>query len=357
MSNILCDRLNIDYPIIQAPMAGVSTPELAAAVSNAGALGSVSVGASLPWQAEAMIKKTQQLTRYPFSVNVFCHEHPRRNPQQEKAWIAQFRDIFSYYGAEMPGELSEIYQSFHDNASMLEVLLSTAPAAVSFHFGIPSKTVIKSFSDRGILTFATATNIQEALLIESAGIDFIVAQGIEAGGHRGVFNVRENDHQLSTVTLVQAIKRVSSLPVIGAGGIMDGAGIASMLKLGTVGVQMGTAFILCPESSANEAYRQALKSENASRTLMTSVISGRPARCISNDFCKLARHLTSNNIPSYPLTYALGKSLAIAAAAKGDHGFGAHWAGQGASLAREMAASDMITTLVKEWREARSETS
>lgn len=351
MNNILCDRLNINHPIIQAPMAGVSTPEMAAAVSNAGALGSISVGASTPGQAEVMIKKTRHLTGKPFNVNVFCHARAWRDAELEKAWIERFRDVFAFYGAEVPDELSEIYQSFHDNGDMLEVLISTSPAVVSFHFGIPSENVIKLFREYGIVTLATATSAKEALLIESAGVDFIVAQGVEAGGHRGIFDPIEYDHQHSTFTLVQAIRKVASLPVIGAGGIMDGAGVAAMLKLGATGVQMGTAFVLCPESSANEAYRQALKSKKAESTVMTAAISGRPARCISNDFCELARDLALNSIPPYPLTYALGKALAAAASSKGAHGFGAQWAGQGAGLAREMLAGEMINTLVKELKE------
>lgn len=150
---------------------------------------------------------------------------------------------------------------------------------------------------------------------------------------------------------MQAIRRTSRLPVIAAGGVMDGAGMAAMLKLGAAGVQLGTAFILCPESAANAAYRQALKSAQANSTEMIAAISGRPARCLTNDFCRLAREFAQDSIPPYPLTYALGKALA-AAAAKGAHGFGAQWAGQGAMLAREMPAAELINTLVAEWQAA-----
>lgn len=352
MNNLLCETLNLTYPIIQAPMAGVSTPELAAAVSNSGALGSISVGASTPEQAEAMIRKTHALTAAPFNVNVFCHAPVQRNPQLEQAWIARFQHVFGQYEAEMPESLSEIYQTFHENQAMMDVLLATAPAAVSFHFGLPSGHFLQLLKQRGIVTLASATSIAEAQAIEAAGIDFIVAQGIEAGGHRGIFSLETEDHQLSTFTLVQAIRQHSRLPVIAAGGIMDGAGIAAMLKLGVAGVQMGTAFVLCPESAANDAYRQALKSEQARSTVMTSAISGRPARCITNDFCHLVREFTHDTIPPYPLTYALGKALAAAAAAKGAHGFGAQWAGQGAALAREMPATALIKTLVAEWQAA-----
>ncbi|TSH79089.1 nitronate monooxygenase family protein [Pantoea sp. paga] len=350
MKNMLCQTLDLKYPIIQAPMAGVSTPEMAAAVSNAGVLGSISVGASTPEQAEVMIKKTLSLTTGPFNVNVFCHAPVVRSPELERTWIERFREIFDRYDAEMPAELSEIYQSFHNNEKMMDVLLTAAPAAVSFHFGLPSAAFLQRMKSRGIITLASATSVREALEIEAAGINFIVAQGIEAGGHRGIFSTDCEDHQLSTFTLVQAIRKVTQLPVISAGGIMDGAGIGAMLRLGAAGVQMGTAFILCPESAANAAYREVLKSEKAASTVMTSAISGRPARCITNDFCHLAREFMQDCIPPYPLTYALGKALAAAAAAKGAHGFGAQWAGQGATLAREMPAAELVRRLVAEWQ-------
>lgn len=350
MNNILCQTLNLRYPIIQAPMAGVSTPQLAAAVSNAGALGSIGVGASTAQQAEQMIRETLALTSAPINVNLFCHAPAQRDLALEQAWIARFQPLFDQYEASLPEALSEIYQTFQDNHAMLEVLLETAPAAVSFHFGLPSASVVQRLKQRGITLLASATSVDEALAIEAAGIDFIVAQGIEAGGHRGIFDANGDDEQLSTFTLVQAIRKVSRLPVIAAGGVMDGAGIAGMLKLGVAGVQLGTAFILCPESAANAAYRNALT--GTASTVMTAAISGRPARCLTNDFCRLTRDVARDSIPHYPVTYALGKALAAAAANKGAHGYGAQWAGQGAALAREMSAAELINTLVAEWQAA-----
>lgn len=352
MNTMLCQTLNLHYPIIQAPMAGVSTPQLAASVSNAGALGSIGVGASTPEQADAAIRQTLSLTTAPVNVNVFCNAPIQRDDARERAWIARFREVFSHYEAELPSELAEIYQTFQENEAMLEVLLSTRPAAVSFHFGLPSADFLRRIKAKGIVTLATATSPAEAQRIEAAGIDFIVAQGIEAGGHRGIFNPAGEDQGLSTLTLVQSIRQVSHLPVVAAGGIMDGAGMSAMLRLGAAGVQMGTAFVLCPESSANPAYRQLLKSKEAANTVITAAISGRPARCITNDFCRLTQAFPREAIPSYPLTYALGKALAAAAGAKGDHGFGAQWAGQGAALAREMPAAELVSTLVAEWQAA-----
>lgn len=352
MDNELCKTLNLRYPLIQAPMAGVSTPELAAAVSNAGALGSIGIGASTPEQADRTIRQSISLTSGPLNVNVFCHAPARRYPDVERAWIARFDERFRRFDAAPPAELSEIYQTFCGNDAMLEVLLATRPAAVSFHFGLPSEPFIQRLKSSGIVTLATATSPEEAQVIEAAGIDFIVAQGIEAGGHRGIFNPQAEDRALSTFTLVQAIRQVSRLPVIAAGGVMDGAGIAAMMKLGVAGVQLGTAFVLCPESAANAAYRQLMKSAQSASTVMTAAISGRPARCITNDFCRMMQDVPVQAIPDYPLTYALGKALAGAASAKGDHGYGAQWAGQGAPLARELPAAELVNALVAEWQAA-----
>ncbi|PJZ03340.1 nitronate monooxygenase [Pantoea rodasii] len=350
MTNALCQALQLQYPIIQAPMAGVSTPEMAAAVTEAGALGSIGVGASTPEQAMMMIANTQALTQGPINVNVFCHAPAKRDVEREQAWIDRFAPLFARYEAELPSALSEIYQTFQNNDAMLNVIEQASPAAMSFHFGIPSAAVIQRLKERGIVLLATATSVAEALAIARSGIDFIVAQGIEAGGHRGHFDPQAFDPQMSTFTLLQAIRQQTAHPVIAAGGIMDGAGIAAMLQLGATGVQLGTAFVLCPESAANSAYRTALKQAGESGTAITAAISGRQARCLRNDFCDFSRDFAAHTIPDYPLTYSLGKALAAAAAAKNQHGFGAQWAGQGAALAREMPAGELIKTFVTEWQ-------
>lgn len=352
MNTLLCQTLDLNYPLIQAPMAGVSTPELAAAVSNAGGLGSIGIGACTTEQADAMITRTLKLTDAPINVNVFCHSRTARDTAREQAWIARFSEVFARFDAQPPAALAEIYPTFVDNEPLLEVLLRTRPAVVSFHFGLPSAAFLQRLRARGIVTLATATGPEEARAVEAAGIDFIVAQGMEAGGHRGIFNPGGEDLALSTLTLVQAIRRVSRLPVIAAGGVMDGAGIAAVLKLGATGVQMGTAFVMCPESSASDAYRRAIKTQSAAGTVMTTAISGRPARSLNNDFCRLTQAWPQDAAPGYPMTYALGKALGAAAAAKGVHGFSAQWAGQGVALAREMPAAELVAALIAEWRAA-----
>lgn len=345
MSNRLTQQLGIEYPLIQAPMAGVSTPELAAAVSEAGALGSLGLGSSTVAQAEALINRTRGLTTRPFNVNLFCHLPAMRNPQREAQWLARLGPEFARFDSHPPETLAEIYLSFQQQPQMVELLLDLTPAAVSFHFGVPDREVVFRLREKGIVTLASATSVEEALLVAAQGIDIVVAQGYEAGGHRGMFDPQAFDGQMSTFTLVQALKRRVDIPVIAAGGIMDGAGINSMMAIGADGVQLGTAFLLCPESAADTGYREAIKGSPDGQTILTSAISGRPARCIVNGWREINEpHL----VPAYPVAYDAGKALAAAAKARGDHQYGAHWAGQGVKLIRELPAAELIQILVNE---------
>ncbi|WP_034809281.1 MULTISPECIES: nitronate monooxygenase [Enterobacteriaceae] len=348
MFRSLSQMLAIDHPIIQAPMAGVSTPELAATVSNAGGLGSLGIGASDVVQARTAILKTQALTSRPFSVNLFCHQPAKRDEALERAWIESLRPLFAEFGGRPPEVLSEIYQSFIGHEAMLEMLLETAPAAVSFHFGVPDRDVVQAFRDKGIVTLATATRPEEALLIQANGVDVIVAQGFEAGGHRGMFDDKAHDTQLSTFALVQLLKKQVDLPVVAAGGIMDGAGIHAMLSVGADAVQLGTAFLLCPESAADDGYRQRLKFSRLHQTEMTHAISGRAARSLENDYCRHGRIVGQHAVPAYPVAYDIGKALAGLAKSHGHQGYSAHWAGQGVNLIREMPAAELLQTLVRE---------
>src|ERR1700761_7750080 len=341
-------RIGIDLPIFQAPMAGTSTPAMAAAVSNAGALGGISVAAETTEGARQMIRATQALTNRPFNLNVFCHRRATPDVAVEAAWIARFRLEFSALGAAPPVALREIYQTFRGNEAMTALLLETRPAIVSFHFGLPEEAQVRALKQAGIILFASATSLADAQALADAGVDAIVAQGYEAGGHRGVFDENAPDDRLGTVALTHLLARRVNPPVIAAGGIMDGAGIAAVLKLGAAAAQMGTAFVGCPESAADAGYRAALAGDAANHTTITRAISGRPARCLANRFTALAQDISDTDVPSYPITYDLGKALHAAGKAKGEFGFGAQWAGQGAPLARAMPAADLVATLAKE---------
>jgi len=338
------------YPIIQAPMAGVSTPELAAAVSNAGGLGSLGIGASSVSQARKMIEQTRALTRRPFNVNVFCHAPATRDETLETSWLKHLQPLFQECGADLPTSLDEIYKSFIENDEALEMLLETRPAVVSFHFGLPDAERIRALQDAGVYLLATATNLQEATQIQNAGIDAIVAQGIEAGGHRGVFDLDNVDEQLSTFVLVRLLVKHIDLPIIAAGGIMDGQGINAALELGAAAAQLGTAFVLCTESAANQGYRTVLRSERSRATRLTSALSGRPARGILNRFIKHAELASGLSPAAYPLAYDATKRLNDAAAKLGNDEFAAHWAGQGVSMARELPAAALMDQLIREWR-------
>lgn len=341
-------NLPFDIPLIQAPMAGVSTPALAAAVSNAGALGSLGIGGSTVAQARKDIEATKAATDRPFNVNVFCHQPARRDADIEARWIAHMAPLFNEIGAEPPRKLEEIYTSFIDGDEAFRMLIDTRPAVVSFHFGLPGQDRIDAFRQAGIRMLATATNLREARMIEAAGIDGIVAQGIEAGGHRGMFDPQAADERLSTQVLVRLLVNGTSLPVIAAGGIMDGAGIRAALDLGAAAAQLGTAFVLCPESSAAPAYRENLKSARAQTTRLTPTLSGRPARGIVNRFIEHAEAAGSPQPAPYPVAYDLAKQLAAAAAKQGNHEFSAQWAGQGAPLARELPAAELVRQLAEE---------
>lgn len=338
-------QLSVAHPIIHAPMAGVGTPQLAAAVSNAGALGSLGIGASTAAQARAAIEETRALTDKAININVFCHAPAHRDAALESAWLAHLAPLFAEAGAAPPSTLAEIYRSFNDDEETFRMLLDLRPQVVSFHFGLPSGERLAALRAAGIRTMATATNLIEALRIEQAGVDAIVAQGIEAGGHRGMFDLDATDERLSMAVLVRLLVKRTGLPVIAAGGIMDGAGIKAALDLGAAGAQLGTAFILTPESAANDAYRANLQSARAATTVLTAAISGRPARGIAN---RLSAHGASGVPAAYPVAYDAAKQLHAAAAKTGNHEYAAHWAGQGAPLARAMPAAELVATLVRE---------
>jgi nitronate monooxygenase len=233
---------------------------------------------------------------------------------------------------------------------MLAALLADKPRVVSFHFGLPSAERIRMLHEAGIVLLASATSVAEGRAAANAGVQAVVAQGYEAGGHRGLFDADAEDGCLGTMALTRLLVRQLDVPVIAAGGIMDGAGIAAALRLGAGAAQLGTAFIACPESDADTSYREALASDAANHTVMTRAISGRPARCLRNRFTVLGAGLSPRQIPAYPITYDAGKALNAAAKAAHEAGYGAQWAGQGAPLARELPAAELVASLAEELR-------
>jgi nitronate monooxygenase len=344
----LLDLLEVQLPILQAPMAGVATPAMAAAVSNAGALGALGLCSSTPEVARQAIEEVQRQTSAPLNVNFFCHAKPQRDPAREAAWIRRMAPLFARFEAEPPAELHDIYTSFRDTDAYLDVVLELRPRVVSFHLGLPRPDQVEALRGAGLILIGSATSPAEARVIEAAGFDGVVAQGWEAGGHRGIFDPAGPDARLSTSDLLQVLFGEVNIPVIAAGGIMDGGDICRMLERGAAAVQLGTAFIGCPESAADAGYRDRLAL--GGDTVMTPAISGRPARSLSNALTEWAEDVAPGDIPAYPCAYDLTKALTIAAKAKGATAYGAQWAGAQAARARVLPTRELVEALDKEMK-------
>lgn len=339
----MMEKLGLSLPLIQAPMAGVAGPRLAAAVSNAGALGSLGLGAMTPEAAAQAMRETKDTTPRPFGINVFCHAMPRPAPDQEAAWIGRAAPLFARFGQAPPTGLHTIYPSFVENDAMMRVILTARPAFISFHFGLPRPDQIRALAATGAILAATATCLNEAAMIAKAGLHAIIAQGWEAGGHRGMFDPDAPDEQLSTKDLTRAIAARFPHPIIAAGGLMTGHDLRRALTFGASMGQMGTAFLATEDSDADPDWRAQL--HQAGGTVMTRAISGRPARALRNDLTEWGNAAASRDIPAYPRAYDLSKQLARAAKCQGHTGFAAQWAGTGAAQARPATAADLIQTI------------
>lgn len=348
MQTQVTDLLGIALPIVQAPMAGVSTPAMAAAVSNAGGLGNIAIGHLAPQAAAEAIRAVQAATDRPFGVNLFTHATPQFDAEVNRRWLERLRRRFREFGAQPPGDLTLLYSSFNDDPGLLEVVLETRPPVVSCHFGLPTADRIAAVKGYGGLLLGTVTNVTEAIESAAAGLDAVVAQGYEAGGHRGAFFMYDDDC-IGTLALVPQVASAVSLPVIAAGGIADGRGIAAALALGAGAAQLGTAYIPCPESAAGEAYRALLASERSQSTVVTAVISGRPARTIRNRFYD-EFHDSDDLVPPYPIAYDAGKALAAAASNAGSAEFSPTWAGQHVARGRALPAGELTERLAEETR-------
>ncbi|UXM95139.1 nitronate monooxygenase [Bartonella sp. HY329] len=336
--------------LIQAPMAGVSTPKLAAAVCNAGALGSLGIGNLKLEDAVSMIEETKALTDAPFNINFFCHEPSvTLDPQKDQHWRKVLNDRLFAGNPQLNKPLEAVYGSIKNDMRFAEAICDLHPKIVSFHFGIPNPNILDIFRKTGATLLASATNLTEADFIAKNGFDGIIAQGYEAGGHRGIFNPDDVDGQSSTHVLTNILVSTFNIPIIAAGGIMNGADIAALKKIGAYAVQLGTAFIGCAESAANDHYRQLLKSDAANNTTMTRVISGRPARALDSDFVHWGMNIDNSIIADYPYAYDAIKQVMAIKAKEHNFDIGGYWAGCGAPLARFMPAADLIAQLEQEY--------
>lgn len=340
-----CERLGLAIPLIQAPMAGVSTPEMAAAVSNAGALGSVALGALTPEQAQAAIAATRRLTDRPIAANVFTHPPPHRDPETEARFLRVLAPLFDAAGTPPPAALREIYRSFNDDDAMLDVLLEARPEVVSLHFGPATPGRMDALKSVGCFVIATATSVGEALALEASGVDAVVAQTVDAGGHSGAFLGAPDLRTAGMAGLKALVTRVGdavSVPVVAAGGLMSGSDMRQVLDTGAAAAQLGTAFVGCVESLAGPIYRERLCS--AGETRLTDLISGRPARGLVTPLLEALESLAPTP-PAYPVAYDAVKQLV---SARADPAFSVMWAGAGAARVRFLTTAGLVATLERE---------
>lgn len=332
-----------EFPLIQAPMAGVQGHELAAAVSSAGALGSLPCAML---SIEGMRKELEALkakTERPYNVNFFCHVPPEPSPDREAAWREALSPYYREFGID-PATIPPGPGRMPFSAEAADVLSQFRPAVVSFHFGLPAPALLQRVREMGAKILSSATTVDEARWLESQGVDAIIAQGMEAGGHRGMFQSDDLTTQVGTFSLVPQIARAVRVPVIAAGGIADRKGIAAALALGAAGVQMGTAYLLCPEATITGAHRAALKSEAVRHTALTNLFTGRPSRSIVN---RIIRELGPINpdVPEFPLATSAIAPLRAKAEARGSGDFSPLWSGQNATGCRELPAAEITRQL------------
>lgn len=345
--NDLLDLLGITVPIVQAPMSGFTPPPLAAAVSNAGGLGSLGCG-SLPIAAiREQIAATRQATDRPFNVNLFVHRAPAAAAEAIGRMRALLAPYFAEFGLGNVPEVSDPLPTF--DRARLDLLLELKPRVVSFHFGAPETAVMHAIKQSGALTLSSATTVAEARHLESAGIDAIVAQGYEAGGHRGTFSDGAAAGMIGTLALVPQVVDAVRVPVIAAGAIADARGIAAAFALGASGVQMGTAFLACPEASVPPAYLAALRAASDESTQLTRLFTGRPARALRNRLVAELAAAEEDALP-FPMQASLLAPLWRAPSDAARAAATPFWAGQAAALAREMPAGELVSNLAAEAR-------
>lgn len=353
--NRVTELLNIEYPIIQAPMAGgVTTPELVASVSNAGGLGMVGAGYMEPDQLRMQIREIKKLTDRPFGVNLFIpSEFQISNLDFDLAFnrLQPIRDELN-----IKEEIPVLPDSKEDHVKfpqLLDVIIGEKVPICSFTFGIPKEEVISKLKREGVILVGTATSVNEAEMNENAGMDIVVGQGSEAGGHRGTFSEGGGDHLIGVMSLIPQITDRVSIPVIAAGGIMNGKGVMASLCLGAKGVQMGTAFLTCKESGAHKVYKQAVLQANDSDTVLTRAFSGKWARGIRNQFIdEMAESQVP--IPDYPVQNKLTTQIRKAAATGNDSRFMSLWSGQSPGLAKDQTVKELIREIVSQAEEIKA---
>ncbi len=342
----LLDLFNIEVPIVQAPMAGSMDWELVAAVSGAGGLGSLPCAMLNPAQLREQVGKIRDNTRNPINVNFFCHTPPVPNDACEAGWRERLAPYYRELAIDPAAPVPTSNRAPFD-AALCAVVEEVRPEVVSFHFGLPEQALLDRVKAAGCKLLSSATTTAEAAWLEQRGVDAIIAQGSEAGGHRGVFLGENIDTQVGTFALVPQIASAVKVPVIAAGAVADARGVAAAFALGASGVQIGTAYLFCPEAKISAVYRKALSEAHDDSTALTNVMTGRPARGIMN---RVMREIgpVSTAPPEFPLSAGALAPLRAKAEAQGSGDFSPLWAGQAAALSRAMPAGELTRELAQQ---------
>jgi nitronate monooxygenase len=337
------ELFGIELPIIQAPMAGAQDHELAAAVCKAGGLGSIPAGMLTPDGLRAELHALTAQTDRPCNVNFFCHKLPEPDPEREAKWRAVLQPYYDEFGID-PAEIKAAPLRMPFSDDMADVLEDFRPAVVSFHFGLPDAPLLARVKGLGAKVISSATTVAEAEWLAARGVDAVIAQGLEAGGHRGCFLTADMTTQLGTFALVPQVVDAVDVPVIAAGGVADARGVAAAKALGAAGVQVGTAYLLCPEAKTSALHRAALQSEAARHTALTNIFSGRPARGIVN---RVMRELgpMSELAPEFPLAGGALFVLKAAAEAHQSGSFTSLWGGGFVSEIDNVSAAELTLSL------------
>lgn len=332
-----------ELPILQAPMAGVQLGALAAAVSEAGGLGALPCALLTPQAMAKELELIRARTSKPFNVNFFCHAPPRADAARDAQWRRALEPYYRELGID-PASIASGPGRAPFSAEAADALEPFRPAVVSFHFGLPAPDLLARVKSWGSKVIASATTVEEALWLEARGVDAVIAQGLEAGGHRGIFLSGDLTTQLGTFALVPQVVRAVKVPVIAAGGIADASGVAAALALGASAVQVGTAFLLCDEATTSPLHRAALKGDAARHTALTNVFTGRPARGIVNRIVREVGPL-SPHAPEFPLATSAIAPLRAKAEARGSGDFSPLWSGENSTGCREIPAADLLRAL------------
>jgi nitronate monooxygenase len=339
----LLDLLGIEHPIILAPMGGAMDWELAAAVSQAGGLGSLPCALIEASQIRPQVEKFRAQTKKPINLNFFVHTPPVPNNAREAAWRDRLKPYYVEFGLDPNAPVPTVNRAPFSR-ELCDILVDVRPEVASFHFGLPEASLLRRVKEAGCKVISSATTVAEARWLEEHGADVIVAQGFEAGGHRGIFLSDDIATQVGTFALVPQVADAVKVPVVAAGGIADARGIVAAFALGAAGVQIGTAYLHCPESKISKPHRAALKSASPEGTALTNIMSGRPARGIVN---RLMREVgpMSGEAPAFPLAANALAPLRAAAEKQGSGDFSPLWSGQAAALGGETPAGELTRRL------------